>query len=242
MRLTVAAEETRSLAVAAASDLVFCLDELVQVFKEDRPGVSVKVTTGASGTLTAQIARGAPFDLLMAADVAYPKQLIQSGHASSDLTIYGSGRLVLWTTNPNVDVTAGLPVLATGSVTRIAIANPDHAPYGRAAKAALVTAKLWPQVQPKIVLGENVAQAAQFIESGHVDVGIVALSVVLGPERKAKGKYLGLSRSEYPSTDQGAVLTKRGAQNEDARAFLKFLGTDRARRILKQYGFDTPQP
>src|SRR5690606_29897449 len=124
-------------------------------------------------------ARGAPYDLFMAADVEYPRQLVRGGRAGSEVVVYGRGRLVLWTMKADVDVSKGLAVLRGSAVRRVAIANPDHAPYGRAAKAALVNAGLWANIQSKIVLGENVAQAAQFIETGHVDAGVVALSVLL---------------------------------------------------------------
>ena len=235
----IAAEAARTFSLAAASDLIFALEELTGEFKAGRPGLKVNVTTGASGTLTAQIARGAPYDLFMAADLEYPRQLVRTGHAGSDVVVYGRGHLVLWTMKAELDVSKGLAVLRESAVGRIAIANPDHAPYGRAAKAALVHAELWPAIASKVVLGENVAQAAQFIETGHVDAGIVALSIVSGAKRERWGKRFELPPSTYPPLEQGVILTKQGAQNEDARAFLEYLQTAKARAILKRHGFDT---
>jgi molybdate transport system substrate-binding protein len=198
--------------------------------------VKVNVTTGASGTLTAQILKGAPFDLLMAADLEYPRQLVKGGYAGSEVIVYGRGRLVLWSMKPGIDVSRGLSVLGDAPVARIAIANPAHAPYGRAAKAALVKADVWQEIERKIVLGENVAQTAQFIETRHVDAGLVALSVIRGARRD--GSYFELPLDSYPRMDQGAVLTKRGAQNDEARAFLAFLQTQQARATLKEHGFE----
>ena len=151
------------------------------------------------------------------------------------LNIYALGRIVLWTSTPDkVDVTKGFALLRdpNGPVKKLAVANPDHAPYGRAAKEALVHEKLWDAVQPRVVLGEDIAQTAQF-----VDAGFVALSLVLSPKLSKVGKWWEVPADTYNKLEQAAVLTKAGADNPLAKAYLDFLKTDEARVIFDKYGF-----
>ncbi len=237
------AADEKIISVAAAADLVFCLEELSADFERSHTGVKLQVSTGASGNLFAQISRGAPFDLFMAADVEYPRQLVKAGAAEeTSLTTYAFGHLVLWTMKPGLDVQRGLKTLLEPAVKKFAIASPAHAPYGRAAKSALENAKLWEELQPKLVLGENVAQTAHFVQTGNVDAGIVALSFVLAPKLAGKGTYIEIPESAHPRLEQAAVLTKRGASNESARAFLEYLRSPEARSIFERYGFRLPVP
>src|SRR5262245_27724353 len=180
----------REIAVAAASDLQTALPQLAGQFQSDT-AITAKVSFGSSGSFFAQIQNGAPFDVFMSADVDYPRRLTESGHADrASLYEYAAGRVVLWTRkDTGIDVTRGLPVLQDARVKRIAIANPDYAPYGRAAVAALRHAKLFETVQSKLVLGENISQATQFAESGNADVGILGLSAALSPALQSSGKY-----------------------------------------------------
>ena len=173
---------SKRLAIAAASDLQSALPELVKAFEKQAPA-TVAVSFGSSGTLFAQIQNGAPFDLFFSADVEYPRQLIARGHAdASTLYEYAKGRIVVWTRRDSgIDVARGLDALTDRRVTRIAIANPALAPYGRAAVAALRQKGLYDQVQSKLVRGDNISQTAQLVESGNADVGILALSLALGP-------------------------------------------------------------
>lgn len=231
-----------SLTVAAASDLSLCLDELNAAFKQTRPGVEIKATTGSSGNFLAQIKNGAPFDVFLSADMSYPRELVKDGQADeSSLTLYATGHLVLWSTNPGVDVSQGLAVLSTGAVKKFAIANPDVAPYGRAARAALQSAGLWDKLQGKLVSGENIAQTAQFVQTGNVDAGIVALSLVKAPKMSGVGHYYPIAENQYPVLEQGGVITSHGKGNPAARAYIEFLRSPAARAVLDKYGFLLPK-
>lgn len=230
------------VAVAAASDLVFCLDALNEKFKTVHTNADIKVSIGASGNFFAQIQRGAPFDVFLSADLSFPEKLVQAGAADgASLFTYAHGHLVLWTTRTNLMVTNGLTELLRSDVRRIAIANPDTAPYGRAAKAALEHAKLWEAVKPKLVIGENIAQTAQFVEQGAADAGIVALSLVSAPKLAKVGRWWAVPPELHPPVIQGAVLTKAGSTNAVARAFLDFLRSPDARDIFHRFGFRLPE-
>jgi molybdate transport system substrate-binding protein len=237
----VLAQKTETIAVAAASDLVFCLEDLHARFQQANPRVSIMFTSGSSGNFFAQIQRGAPFDTFLSADMRFPRELAKSGQAvESSLTRYAVGRVVLWTTRSNIVVTNGLSVLTNAAVRRIAIANPDHAPYGRAAKAALEHEKLWDPVKDKLVLGENIAQTAQYVQSGNADVGLVALSLVSAPKLRNTGAWWLIPDGWHPALDQGAVLTTRGRDNPAARAYLEFLRSKEAREVFERHGFRLP--
>lgn len=227
--------------VAAAADLTFALEELKPVFAAERLGATLVVTTGSSGSLFAQIQNGAPFDVFLSADLEFPRRLAAAGAAEeASLRRYAVGHLVLWTTRTNVAVTNSLAVLTNAAVRRVAIANPATAPYGRAARAALTNAALWDAVQPKLVLGDNIAQTAQFVETGTVDAGLVGLSLVSAPRLQGKGTWWPLPDGAHPPLEQGAILTARGATNAAARAFLDFLGSENARAVLGRFGFRLP--
>lgn len=241
--LGLAADPPTPLRIAAASDLMFCLDALNDAFRTAHPGTQVQVTPGSSGNLFAQIQQGAPFDLFLSADRSYPLALIAAGAAESNsLTHYANGRLVLWTLKPEIAVTNGLPVLTQPTFRRLAIANPEHAPYGRAARDALQRAGLWNQVTNRLVLADNIAQAAQWVQTGAVDAGLVALSLVSAPKLKGVGAYWVLPEDSHAPLEQAAVLTRRGTTNAAARAYLNFLRTPKARSIFDQYGFRLPTP
>ncbi len=176
-----AAAGTSVVRVAAASDLKFALDELEGVLAEQHPDVELKLTYGSSGTFLQQISNGAPFDVFLSADLEYPAELVDQQLASGeDVFEYAAGRLVVWTPEGSaVDPADGLRALARRDVRRVAIANPEHAPYGRAAVAAMKHAGVYDEVRRKLVLGESVAQAADFVHSGGADAGVVAMSLVL---------------------------------------------------------------
>jgi molybdate transport system substrate-binding protein len=236
------AQQGESLTIAAAADLVYCLEDLNLEFRKSHPEVALKVSAGASGNLFAQIRNGAPFDIFMSADMKYPEELVKTALAdSSSLTLYAIGHLVLWSMNPAIPVELGLESLRDEKVKRIAIANPEHAPYGRAAKAALVHGKLWDAIQSKLVLGENIAQTAQFVQTGNVDAGIVALSLVLASRLNNAGKYYEIPESYHPRLDQGAVLTKTGRAKPAAKVYVNFIRSDQARAVFNRYGFRLPQ-
>ena len=178
------------IAVAAASDLQFAIKELIVEY-EKQTGHHVKLSLGSSGNFYAQLQQGAPFDLYFSADIGYPKKLEEAGlTVPGSLYRYAVGRVVLWAPKQSpVEVSKGLAVLRDAAVRKIAIANPKHAPYGRAAVAAMEQSQVYAEVKDRLVLGENISQAAQFIESGACDVGIIALSLAMAPVMKSAGSY-----------------------------------------------------
>ena len=233
-----------SLSIAAAADLAYCLDDMDIAFKKTHPDADLKVASGSSGNFTTQIKNGAPYDVFLSADVSFPRDLVKAGLADeSTLTVYATGKIVLWTTRPDaIDVTKGLAVLKDSNlVKKFAVANPDHAPYGRAAKEALQHENLWDAVQSRIVLGENIAQTAQFVETGGADAGVVALSLVLSPKLAKVGKWQEIPAEDYNRLEQAVVLTKQGASSPLARAYLEFLRSPEARAIFDHYGFRLPE-
>jgi molybdate transport system substrate-binding protein len=232
----------KSLLVAAASDLHYAFKEMIADF-ERNTGQPVKLSLGSSGNFFAQIQNGAPFDVYFSADIGFPRKLVDTGYALPEsLYQYATGRIVLWTpkTSGLAVQERGMDVLSDPSIKKIAIANPKHAPYGRAAVAAMQHAKLYERVKDKIVLGENVSQAAQFVESGAVDIGIIALSLAKAPTLQAAGSYWLIPANTHQPIDQGAVIIKASPNREAAKAFLDFLRTPAARRVMRQYGFVLP--
>jgi molybdate transport system substrate-binding protein len=230
-----------SVSIAAASDLVFCLEELNRQFTNSHPEVTLKTSTGSSGNFFAQIRNGAPFDVFLSADMNYPRELIKAGAAEeSSLYQYAIGRLALWTANTNLALTNGLLALRNPAIKRIAIANPEHAPYGRAAREALRDAGLWDALQPRLVLGDNISQTAQFVQTGNADAGIVAMSLVLSPKLAKVGRWVPVPPETHSPLEQGAVLTRHGKDNSAARTYLKFLQSGQAREIFDRYGFRLP--
>jgi molybdate transport system substrate-binding protein len=231
------------ITVAAASDLNFAFKEAAAVF-ERQTGTHVKLSLGSSGNFFSQIQNGAPFDLFFSADVRYPQKLEESGQAvAGSLYRYAIGRLVLWVPNrPGLPSPQdGLKILAAGAIRKIAIANPKHAPYGRAAVAALQQAGLYESVKDKLVLGENISQAAQFVESGAADAGLIALSLAVAPAMQQAGRYWEIPPSRHELIEQGAAVLKAGANRDGAMAFLSFLKGREGRDLLRRYGFVLPE-
>ena len=220
------------LRIAAASDLKFALDEIIAAYTKSEP-INAKTSYGASGNLFAQIQNGAPFDVFLSADTNYPHRLIESGHATN-FFLYAEGHLALWAprTSPLDVEKLGLQALLNPGVRKLAIANPAHAPYGRAAVAALNEAGLYDRLTNSLVLGENVAQTAQFVQSGGADVGIIALSLARSPAMREKGKYF-----EIPSAlPQGGAIIARSKNRAAAENFRAFLSSEKAKSILASYG------
>lgn len=231
--------ETGTVAIAAAADLKFAMDEIAAAFRDGHPGVELQVTYGSSGKFHAQIRQGAPFDLFFSADIAYPRELAKDGLAGSEVVPYAIGRIVIWSGGPDAARMA-LKDLAGPRIGRIAIANPKHAPYGKRAEEALRASGLWNAVQPKLVFGENVSQAAQFVRSGNAQAGIVALSLALNPELAGRGGYSLIPETLHAPLEQGYVVTRRGAGKPAVEAFAAFMDSGRARGILTRYGFEAP--
>jgi molybdate transport system substrate-binding protein len=232
----------QGLAVASASDLQSALPAIAAQFEKDT-GQHVRLTFGSSGNFFTQIENGAPFDVFLSADIDYPRRLERSGHAERGSTYeYATGRLVLWTrTDSGIDVRRGLTVLADARVRRIAIANPEHAPYGRAAVAALNHQGLYERVRKKFVLGENISQAAQFAQSGSADVGVLALALALSPTLRSSGAYVDIPEAWHPPIEQAAVVLASSRQKALARQFIAYLKKPDSVRILQSFGFAVPQ-
>lgn len=229
------------ITIAAASDLNFAFREIVAEY-EKTTGNHVRLSLGSSGNFFAQIQNGAPFDLYFSADITYPRKLEEAGlTVPGSLYQYAIGRIVIWTTHESrIDVTKRFEALREPTVKKISIANPKHAPYGRAAVAAMEYSKVYDQVKDKLVLGENISQAAQFIESGACDIGVIALSLAVAPAMKAKGTYWEVPSETHPALEQGAVILKSSKQQESAKQFLEFIKGPQGQEIMKRYGFTLP--
>jgi len=233
---------TRELVVAAAADLSSALQEIADGY-EHKTGIKVKLSFGASGALTQQIQNGAPFDLFFSADMDYPRQLVAAGDAdAATLYQYAVGKLVLWVpADSPLDVEhKGMNVLLDPAVKKIAIANPQHAPYGRAAVAALRHFGLYDRISDRMVLGENVSQAAQFVESGNAQAGFVALAHAVAPAMKGKGKHWEVPMESYPSLAQGVVVLSRSQHKKEAAEFVEYIKTKEVADVLRKYGFTVP--
>ena len=228
--------------IAAAADLNSAMEELSEQF-EKQTGTKVNVTYGSSGNFFSQIQNGAPFDLFYSADIEYPRKLEAAGLAEpGTLFEYAVGRIVIWMpADAKVDVAGqGWKGLLDASVEKIAIANPEHAPYGRAAVAALQKAGIYEQVKPKLVYGENISQAAQFVQSGSAQAGIVALSLAVSPAMR-DGKRWKIPAEMHPALEQGAIVLKDAKNKDAARAFLDFVKKATGRATLAKYGFEVPE-
>ena len=233
---------SQGLTVAAAADLSSALPDVADRYQK-QTGVTVKLSFGASGALTQQIENGAPFDLFFSADMDYPRQLIAAGDADgSSLYEYAVGKLVLWVpaNSPLHLDQKGINVLFDPSVKKIAIANPEHAPYGRAAVAALKHAGIYDRVSGRLVLGENVSQAAQFVESGNAQVGFVALAHAVAPSMQGKGKYWIVPSTDYPPLAQGVVIVSHSQHRKEASEFLAYIKAEQTTGLLRKYGFEVP--
>lgn len=228
------------LAVAVAANVKYAFDDLAVEFKKET-GIEVQAVYGSSGKIAAQVKSGAPYDVFLSADTDTPETLFKEGWAVTKPKVYANGVLVLWTTK-DYDLSKGLPQLADATVQKIAIPNPKLAPYGRAAVQALEKAKLKAVVEPKLVYGESIAQAAQFVDSGAADIGFTAKSVVLAPEMAGKGRWVEVPKGSYEPIAQAVVVLKHGAetQSEAARKFVDFLFTPKARAIFGKYGYLLP--
>jgi molybdate transport system substrate-binding protein len=226
--------------VAAAADLRFAMDSLIAVFAKTNPGCSLRVVYGSSGNFFQQIGNGAPFDLFFSADIDYPKQLAEKHLTLSVIHLYGTGQLVLW--SKTIDPAIGkMNTLLDPAIKKVAIANPAHAPYGQRAEESLRHYQLYDKIKDKLVLGENIAQTAQYAQSGAADIGIIALSLALSPVLQQEGgKYWLIPAESHQPLEQGFVLLPHAKDNKCASQFMDFITTPEARAILKSFGFSQP--
>lgn len=235
--------EAKPPLVAAASDLKFALDEIIGRFQRDT-GLEVRVSYGASGNLARQIEQGAPFELFLSADEEFVRRLQARGIARDAGALYALGHLVIFTptgsplrADPTLESLRSR--LASGVFGRFAIANPEHAPYGRAAELVLRRLDLWEDIQPRLVVGENVAQAAQFASGGNAEGGLIAHSLALAPELQARGSFAPVANGLYEPLRQRMVLLRNASPG--AVRLYDYLGSPASREVLGRYGF-TPPP
>jgi molybdate transport system substrate-binding protein len=230
-----------TITVAAAADLTDVMNEIAANFQK-ATGCVLRVSTGSSGNFLSQIENGAPFDVFFSADIEYPKKLEAEGLAVPGSTyLYAVGKIVLWVrSDSRVDISKGLAALRNPSIQKIAIANPQHAPYGRAAQQALENAGVYDAVKDRLVLGENISQAAQFVESGNAEAGILAFSLVLSPGLKDKGRFSRIPEKLYAPVEQGVVLVRALKNPQGAEAFLNYIKTPETAALLERFGFTLP--
>jgi molybdate transport system substrate-binding protein len=237
--LMAVASPQRSPVVAAAADLNFALTEIAERFAREQ-GQRVQLVFGSSGTLARQVRDGAPFELFLSADEAFVEELVAAGLTRDAGTLYAIGRIVLFAPTgsplvPSEGLDGLARLLASGRVTRFAIANPEHAPYGRAAEAALRKRGIWTELQPRLVLGDNASQAAQFATTGNAVGGIIAYSLALAPSLRNRGTFALIPASDHPPLRQRMVLLKRAGPIVER--FYDYLQQPAARAILGRYGF-----
>jgi molybdate transport system substrate-binding protein len=240
LAVSAACAHAGELTIAAAADLQVALQEVAASFRAAHPSDKVDLVFGSSGKFHTQIRNGAPFDLFFSADVAYPRELGEQGLAASPPRLYAVGRIVLWSLKPEL---AKLPLNAlpaSPALRKLAIANPEHAPYGRRAQEALAHAGVWDALAPKLVLGENIAHTAQFVDSGAADAGIVALSLVMSPTLANKGAWTLIPAQWHAPLEQAFIVTARAKNNPLAAAFAQHMESPATRAIMKRYGFALP--
>lgn len=230
--------------VAAAADLKFALPQLIDAFTAAHPGLRVTATFGSSALLFNQLSSKAPFDLFLSADLGYPRKLVEMGLAPRGSVFqYGRGQIVVWVVNESrLDVEKlGLEALLDPAVKSIAVANPDLAPYGRAAVAALKSRGVYDKVRDRLVFGENIAQTAQLVRGGSADVGIIARSLAVAPEMKSAGRFHVISPDEYPPIEQGGVILPWGQHAAEAKLFKDFIVSPASGAMLKASGIAPPE-
>ncbi|HYX54326.1 MAG TPA: molybdate ABC transporter substrate-binding protein [Candidatus Limnocylindrales bacterium] len=232
---------SQEVTIAAASDLQFVLPEMAARF-ERQTGIKVKLSFGSSGNFYSQIQNGAPFDLFFSADANYPRSLETDGLVVPGTVYdYAVGKLVLWVPHGSkLKIEDGLRCLLAPEVARIAIANPAHAPYGRAAQSALRNSGLAEKLKHKLILGENISQTAQFVQTGSAEAGFLALALALSPNLKNAGRFVPVDSKLYPPLLQSAALLKAAREKQAARKFLKFVSNPEGKGLLRQYGFEIP--
>ena len=240
---SVSEQGPREVSIAAAADLKFALDELLAEFQRQQPKIRCQVNYGSSGNFFAQISNRAPFDLYLSADIEYPRKLIEQGLAIRETQFsYAIGHLVVWVPKDsplNVEE-RGIQTLLDPAARKIAIANPKHAPYGRAAEAALKSLGVYDQVEKQLVMADNIAQTAQWLESGNADIGLIAMSLAMAPKMREKGRYWPVPETAHPTLEQGGVILKWTKDKDAAKQVRSFIVSKAGREILKKYGFAEP--
>ena len=231
------ASTNEPIKVAAAADLAFAFVEVGKAF-EQKTGKKVKFTFGSTGQLAKQISEGAPYDVFAAANVSFADEVVKAEACDgATKAMYARGRIVLWTKKGGVAAPAALTDLTDARFVKIAIANPEHAPYGKAAQQAMETAGVWDTIKPKIVYGENIQQTLQFAQTGNAEAAIVALSLAMVDK---KGVHVTIDETLHKPIDQALVVCKRGTNQATAREFATFVNSEQGRAIMRRFGFVLP--
>lgn len=230
------------LRIAVSANVQFAMKEIEEVF-EKQTGIEIEYSTGSSGKLTAQIQNKAPYHVFLAANMKYPQALIESKDASGEVRVYAMGDVVAWTNKESVDIDRWTKIATSQAIQKIALPNPRNAPYGIATVNCLKKLNLYNSLEPKLVLGENISQANQFIVSKSVDFGFTSKSVVVSSEMKDTGKWSELPEGCYQPIEQGVIQTITGfkEKKEESEAFLRFLFTPEAKEIFHRYGYRTKE-
>lgn len=231
--ITVSAQKVN---VAAAANLRYVLEEIKTAYLKQNPKAKVNLTFGASGTLVQQIQNGASFDFFMAADNEFPLKLKEKGLTTGPMSTYAFGKLAIYSTTLDVSK-QGLDILKSSAIKKIAIANPETAPYGERAVQLLKSQKLYESLKSKIVLGENISQTAQFAFTGNAEIGFVALSLALAPDMAGKGDYYIVPQSMYQPIEQACILIKTQVLNTEAAKFKKFVLSPNSKAIWEKWGY-----
>ena len=230
-----------TLTVAAAADLTFAFKDVATQFQSQSRD-TLRISYGSSGNFFSQIRNGAPFDVFFSADVQYPQKLAAAGLVDpGSIYEYAAGKIVIWVPNSSkLDLSKGLDALLDPQIHKIAIANPAHAPYGRAAVAAMQHVGIYDKVKSEFVMGEDISQTAQFAQSGNADVGIIALSLALAPAMKDKGRFVIIPADDYPPIIQAACIIKATKRPDLAQRFLEFIKQPATVAKMGEYGFVLP--
>ncbi|MFC3913211.1 molybdate ABC transporter substrate-binding protein [Pseudaeromonas sharmana] len=237
--VSISSASAGTLTVAAAADMKFAMAEIAAAFNQCHPGDKVEVVFGSSGKSFTQIQQGAPYDMFFSADIKFPKELIAKGFAQPEPIPYAVGRLVLWSTDPKVKTMTMQDLLAS-DIKKIAIANPKHAPYGKRAEEALKASGVWDKMESKLVLGEDIVQTAQFVQTGNAQVGLLALSLAMSPKMSQLGFYQLLPDSLHEPLNQAFVITNHGKDNPLAKTFADYMQSPASRTTMVRYGFVLP--
>lgn len=237
--LCTTAAHAEKIIVVAAADMKFAMEEIIVDFNKNHPGNDVQIIFGSSGKAHTQIQQGAPYDIFFSADVAFPQNLVKKGMAVPEIRPYAIGRIVLWSTS--MDATKmTLESLTDPKITRIALPNPAHAPYGKRAEEALRAMGLWDRLKPKFVYGEDMIQTTQFVQTANAQVGIISLSFALNPVLSNMGGYKLIPDKLHHPLDQAYVITKLGSKKPLAKTFAEYMSSKPVRAIMIKYGFVLP--
>jgi molybdate transport system substrate-binding protein len=228
----------QSISIAAAADLRYAMEDIIKAYKQTHPSADIKVNYGSSGTAFQQILNGATYDLFFSADIMYPQKLKEQGLTDTEPKLYAIGYIVIWSSA--IDVSKGIISLLDSKVSKVAIANPEHAPYGKRAEESMKYYKIYNKVKQKLIFGDNISQTAQFIQTGNAEIGILALSIALSPALKGQGKYYIIDDKSHSPLEQAYVILKQAKNNKEVYAFTEFVASSTARTIFKSYGFKLP--